>query len=50
MISQQEYQARRNKLAQKLPNDSIAIIPAAHEVLRNGDAHYRFRQDSHFII
>lgn len=48
MISQQEYQARRNKLAQKLPKDSIAIVPAAREVLRNGDAHYRFRQDSHF--
>ncbi|KTC80981.1 Xaa-Pro aminopeptidase [Legionella cherrii] len=48
MISQQEYQIRRNKLAQKLPAGSIAIIPAAHEVLRNGDAHYRFRQDSNF--
>lgn len=48
MISQHEYQARRSKLAQKLPKDSIAIIPAAREVLRNGDAHYRFRQDSHF--
>ncbi|MCW8408993.1 Xaa-Pro aminopeptidase [Legionella sp. PATHC035] len=48
MISQQEYQIRRNKLAQQLPADSIALIPAAHEVLRNGDAHYRFRQDSNF--
>lgn len=48
MISQKEYQIRRNKLAQKLPAGSIAIIPAAHEVLRNGDAHYRFRQDSNF--
>ncbi|WP_454781594.1 Xaa-Pro aminopeptidase [Legionella sp. WA2022007384] len=48
MISQQEYQTRRNQLAKKLPEGSIAIIPAAHEVLRNGDAHYRFRQDSNF--
>lgn len=48
MISPQEYQTRRNKLAQKLPEGSIAIIPAAHEALRNGDAHYRFRQDSNF--
>ena len=48
MISQPEYQTRRSKLAQKLPEGSIAIIPAAHELLRNGDAHYRFRQDSNF--
>ncbi len=48
MISQQEYQSRRKRLAEKLSKDSIAIIPAAQEVLRNGDAHYRFRQDSNF--
>lgn len=48
MINQQEYQARRKKLALQLPEDSIAIISAAHELLRNGDAHYRFRQDSDF--
>ncbi|RUR13516.1 Xaa-Pro aminopeptidase [Legionella sp. km772] len=48
MISQQEYQARRKKLAQQLPNNSMAVIAAAKEVHRNGDAHYRFRQDSDF--
>lgn len=48
MISQQEYQSRRRKLAQILPEGSIAVIPAAHESLRNGDAHYRFRQESNF--
>lgn len=48
MISQQEYQARRRDLTQKLPEGSIAIIPAAHESIRNGDAHYRFRQESNF--
>ncbi|MBA2651004.1 MAG: Xaa-Pro aminopeptidase [Tatlockia sp.] len=48
MISQLEYQARRQKLAASLPAGSIAIIPAANECLRNGDAHYRFRQDSDF--
>ncbi len=48
MITQQEYQARRRALAAKLPAEAIAIIPAANEVLRNGDAHYRFRQDSDF--
>lgn len=48
MISQQEYQERRTVLAQKLPEGSVAIISAAHEMVRNGDAHYRFRQDSNF--
>lgn len=48
MISQEEYESRRKILVQKLPKGSIAIIPAAHEILRNGDAHYRFRQDSNF--
>jgi Xaa-Pro aminopeptidase len=48
MITQHEYQARRKKLAQQLPVDSVAVIPAAQELLRNGDAHFRFRQDSNF--
>jgi Xaa-Pro aminopeptidase len=48
MINQKEYQARRKKLAQNLPKESIAIIPAAHEHIRNGDVHYCFRQDSNF--
>ncbi|EHL31951.1 Xaa-Pro aminopeptidase [Legionella drancourtii] len=48
MITQQEYQARRKNLAQQLPAGSVAIIAATHEALRNGDAYYRFRQDSNF--
>ena len=48
MITPQDHSARRSQLARHLPTGSIAIIPAAHEVLRNGDAHYRFRQDSDF--
>lgn len=48
MISKQEYQARRKKLAQLLPSNSLAIIPAAKELIRNGDAHYPFRQNSNF--
>ena len=48
MISQQDYQRRRRALAMQLPSNSIAVIPAASEMLRNGDAHYRFRQDSDF--
>ena len=48
MITQKEYQTRRETLAARLPPDSIAVIPAADECIRNGDAHYRFRQDSDF--
>lgn len=48
MISLEEYQARRRNLAMRMPSGCIAIIHAATEVLRNGDAHYRFRQDSDF--
>ncbi|MDP3562295.1 MAG: Xaa-Pro aminopeptidase [Legionellaceae bacterium] len=48
MIATQEYQDRRQKLAQQLPLNSVALIPAAKETLRNGDAHHRFRQASDF--
>ena len=48
MIDLKEYQARRNKLAQSLPTGAIAVLPGADEQLRNGDAHYRFRQASDF--
>lgn len=48
MITKEEYQARRQKLADHLPSNSLAVIPAGKEVLRNGDAHYRFRQSSDF--
>lgn len=48
MITQQEYSQRRQQLAKQLPEGGIALIPAAEECLRNGDAHYRFRQSSDF--
>ena len=48
MVTIQEYQLRRQTLAQCLPENSVAVIPAAREVLRNGDSHYRFRQESNF--
>lgn len=48
MITKKEYQTRRHLLATRLPANSVAVIPAASEMLRNGDAHYRFRQDSDF--
>lgn len=48
MITQQEYKNRRTHLAQQLPAQTAAIIPAASEQARNGDAYYRFRQNSDF--
>ena len=48
MIALREYQDRRQRLAMQLPSGSIALLPAASDCLRNGDAHYPFRQDSDF--
>jgi Xaa-Pro aminopeptidase len=44
----QEYTARRARLMQAIGPDGVAIVPSAHEVIRNRDAHYKFRQDSDF--
>lgn len=41
------YQQRRSRLLQKMQR-GIAVIPTAPEVVRNGDAHYSYRFDSHF--
>ncbi len=45
---QQEFSARRQALLEQMSDKSIAIIQAAPECLRNGDSHYRFRQNSDF--
>jgi Xaa-Pro aminopeptidase len=47
-ISVQEYQARRAKLMQQLPGDSIAILPAAAHAKRTHSSEYPYRQDSNF--
>lgn len=39
---------RRQKLLTMMDNNSVAILPAATEVLRNRDTHYPFRQHSSF--
>jgi len=44
-----EYAARRARLLAAIGPDSVAIVPSAREVIRNRDAHYRFRQDSDFL-
>lgn len=44
-----EYAKRRRQLMRMMGERSIAIVPAAHERLRNRDTHYPFRQDSDFF-
>lgn len=41
------YQSRREKLIQAHPG-AVFILPSAPELLRNGDVHYPFRQESNF--
>jgi Xaa-Pro aminopeptidase len=48
MLNQNEFQQRRASLLAKMQANSIAIITSNQEVMRNGDANYRFRQDSYF--
>jgi len=42
------YAARREKLFQALPNNTVLLVPAQKKLIRNGDAHYPYRQDSDF--
>lgn len=48
MIKMPEYGKRRKELMQIVGSKGIVILPAAKEVLRNGDAVYSFRQNSDF--
>jgi len=48
-VSQREFERRRRGLLRMMPADSIAILPAARERLRNRDVHYPFRQHSDFL-
>ena len=46
MIPVKEFAERRRKLTERMAPDSIAIIPAAPERVRNRDVLHPFRQDS----
>ena len=48
MLDKQEYQKRRELVISQMQPNSIAIVTANREIKRNGDANYRFRQDSYF--
>ncbi|MES2208080.1 MAG: aminopeptidase P N-terminal domain-containing protein [Pseudomonadota bacterium] len=43
------YQSRCETLGTLMPSSSLLLLQAAPEVIRNRDAHYPYRQDSHFF-
>jgi Xaa-Pro aminopeptidase len=47
-VTAAEYARRRRALLKAIGSKSLAIIPAAHESVRNRDVHYPFRQSSDF--
>lgn len=48
MITTQEFSSRRQKVMDQIGPQSIALFFANSEVLRNGDVHFPFRQNSDF--
>lgn len=48
-MSRLEFARRRRQLMREMGKDSIAVVPAAPEVIRNRDVHYPYRQDSDFL-
>ncbi len=49
MVSRREFARRRRQLMDMMAPNSIAILPAARERLRNRDVEYAYRQDSDFF-
>lgn len=45
----EEFKARRARLLNALPADSVVLLPSASHKVRNRDAEYPFRQDSDFF-
>ncbi|ODS24707.1 Xaa-Pro aminopeptidase [Candidatus Endobugula sertula] len=48
-MTKQEFSRRRKALIDHMEPNSIAILPAATEKVRNRDVHYAYRQDSDFF-
>lgn len=48
-LPQSEFAKRRAKFAEKLPNNSLAILSTAPHHIRNNDAEYKYRPDSSFF-
>lgn len=48
-LSQSAFATRRAKLAEQMPDNSIAILGTAPTHIRNNDAEYKYRADSSFF-
>lgn len=48
-LPQSVFAKRRDKLAEQMPNNSIAILNTAPTHIRNNDAEYKYRADSSFF-
>lgn len=48
-MSKLEFARRRRQLMREMGKGSIAVIPAAPEIIRNRDVYYPYRQDSDFL-
>lgn len=48
MIKMTDYAKRRKHLMQQVGQSGVVILPAAPEVMRNGDSSYLYRQNSDF--
>lgn len=48
-LPQSEFAKRRARLAEQMPNNSIAILSTAPICIRNNDAEYKYRADSSFF-
>jgi Xaa-Pro aminopeptidase len=49
MIQPEEFRKRRHRLMEEAGADSLIVLTAAPERLRNGDAYFPYRQDSDFL-
>lgn len=49
MIKQKEFAKRRTQLMRMAGEDSVVILCAAEEKIRNSDVHYPYRQNSDFL-
>lgn len=43
------YRKHRDRLAEVVGPDGLALVPASIETIRNDDVHHEFRQDSNFV-
>ncbi|MCX7544872.1 aminopeptidase P N-terminal domain-containing protein [Marinicella gelatinilytica] len=48
MIKTEEFKKRRQQLMKRVGEDAVIILKSRDDMLRNGDAQYRYRQDSDF--